>query len=304
MFTKDTVVAAIRLAESSEVQREVRTFATTTPALLDLSAWLDEHACTHVAMEATGIYWRPVWQVLDADSRTLILANAATSRTCRPQDRRRRRGLALRPARPRPDPRQLRAEAQTQAMRDLLRTRKQLVREQASHVQRIQKTLEEANLKLASVLTDIMGQSAALSSTRWSRASAIRRAAGAGQPAGEGGARGDPGRAHGPDRGSPPFPARRASTPVAWAGYARRRATSGRSSSVCEAGVVPRSDLRRGSFDTKGDLPHAQDRHGLRRSRARSRPQGCACHTSKALIRQIERLGFACEIKPVEPVSI
>ena len=70
---KDTVVAAIRLAESGEVHREVRTFATTTPALLDLSAWLDEHGCTHVAMEATGIYWRPVWQVLDADSRTLTV---------------------------------------------------------------------------------------------------------------------------------------------------------------------------------------------------------------------------------------
>ena len=41
---KDTVVAAIRLVEGSEVRREVRTFATTTPALLDLSAWLDEHA--------------------------------------------------------------------------------------------------------------------------------------------------------------------------------------------------------------------------------------------------------------------
>ena len=50
-------------------------------------------------------------------------------------------------------------DAGTRAMRDLLRTRKQLVREQASHVQRIQKTLEDANLKLASVLTDIMGQS-------------------------------------------------------------------------------------------------------------------------------------------------
>ncbi len=65
-------------------------------------------------------------------------------------------------------------EAQTQAMRDLLRTRKQLVREQASHVQRIQKTLEEANLKLASVLTDIMGQSGRAVSMPWSRASAIR----------------------------------------------------------------------------------------------------------------------------------
>ncbi len=157
---KDTVVAAIRLVEGSEVRREVRTFATTTPALLDLSAWLDEHACTHVAMEATGIYWRPVWQVLDADARTLILANAAHVKNVpgRKTDVADAvwlsdllaHGLIRASFVP---------EAQTQAMRDLLRTRKQLVREQASHVQRIQKTLEEANLKLASVLTDIMGQS-------------------------------------------------------------------------------------------------------------------------------------------------
>lgn len=157
---KDTVVAAIRLAEGREVRSEVRTFATTTPALLDLSAWLDEQACTHVAMEATGIYWRPVWQVLDADSRTLILANAAHVKNVpgRKTDVADAvwlsdllaHGLIRASFVP---------EAQTQAMRDLLRTRKQLVREQASHVQRIQKTLEEANLKLASVLTDIMGQS-------------------------------------------------------------------------------------------------------------------------------------------------
>ncbi|SEP13382.1 hypothetical protein SAMN04487843_10776 [Methylobacterium sp. ap11] len=74
---KETVVAAIRLAEGSKVPHEVRTFATTRPAPLDLSAWLDGHGCTHVAMEAAGIYWRPVWRVLDADTNTLILANAA-----------------------------------------------------------------------------------------------------------------------------------------------------------------------------------------------------------------------------------
>ncbi len=157
---KDMLVAAIRLAEGSAVQHEVRTFATTTPALLDLSAWLDEHACTHVVMEATGVYWRPVWQVLDADTRTLILANAAHVKNVpgRKTDVADAvwlcdllaHGLIRASFVP---------EAQTKAMRDLLRTRKQLVREQASHVQRIQKTLEEANLKLASVLTDIMGVS-------------------------------------------------------------------------------------------------------------------------------------------------
>lgn len=157
---KDMLVAALRLIEAGEVCRLVETFSTTTPDLLRLSAWLDEHGCTQVAMEATGIYWRPVWQVLAAEGRTLILANAAHVKNVpgRKTDVADAvwlsdllaHGLIRASFVP---------EAQTQAMRDLLRTRKQLVREQAAHVQRIQKTLEEANLKLASVLTDIMGLS-------------------------------------------------------------------------------------------------------------------------------------------------
>ena len=157
---KDMLVAAIRLIEAGDVRRLVETFSTTTPDLLRLSAWLEEHGCTHVAMEATGIYWRPVWQVLDAEGRTLILANAAHVKNVpgRKTDVADAvwlsdllaHGLIRASFVP---------EAQTQAMRDLLRTRKQLVREQASHVQRIQKTLEGANLKIASVLTDIMGLS-------------------------------------------------------------------------------------------------------------------------------------------------
>lgn len=157
---KDTLVAAIRLIEAGDVRRLVETFLTTTPDLLRLSAWLEDHGCTHVAMEATGIYWRPVWQVLTAEGRTLILANAAHVKNVpgRKTDVADAvwlsdllaHGLIRASFVP---------EAQTQAMRDLLGTRKQLVREQAAHVQRIQKTLEEANLKLASVLTDIMGLS-------------------------------------------------------------------------------------------------------------------------------------------------
>jgi transposase len=61
---KATVVAAVRLATTGRVAREVRTFATTTAGLLELAAWLAENGCTHVAMEATGVYWRPVWHVL------------------------------------------------------------------------------------------------------------------------------------------------------------------------------------------------------------------------------------------------
>lgn len=157
---KDTVVAAVRLAGTGAPTRAVEMFATTTPGLMALSAWLEEHGCTHVVMEATGVYWRPVWHVLSEEGRTLILANAAHVKNVpgRKTDVADAvwlsdllgHGLIRASFVP---------EAETQVMRTLLRTRKQLVREQASHVQRIQKTLEDANLKLASVLTDIMGQS-------------------------------------------------------------------------------------------------------------------------------------------------
>jgi transposase len=157
---KDTVVAGVRLAGGGSVKTEVRSFGTTTPDLLALSAWLAEQGCTHIAMEATGVYWRPVWHILSDGDFTLILANAAHVKNVpgRKTDVADALWLAdllahglIRPS--------FVPEAGTQEMRALLRTRKQLVREQASHVQRMQKTLEDANLKLSSVLTNIMGKS-------------------------------------------------------------------------------------------------------------------------------------------------
>src|SRR5215213_6245678 len=74
---KDTVVASARLATGRDVTVEVQTFPTTTAGLLTLSAWLTERGCTHVAMEATGIYWKPVWHILSDGEVTLVLANAA-----------------------------------------------------------------------------------------------------------------------------------------------------------------------------------------------------------------------------------
>jgi transposase len=74
---KDSVVACVRLACDGKVTTEVRTFGTTTAELLRLSAWLAENECTHVAMEATGVYWKPVWHILDDGEFVLILANAA-----------------------------------------------------------------------------------------------------------------------------------------------------------------------------------------------------------------------------------
>jgi transposase len=73
---KKTVVAAVRLAEGNKVTTEVKTFATTTAGLLALADWLTQNGCTQVAMEATGVYWKPVWHVLSDGEIELVLANA------------------------------------------------------------------------------------------------------------------------------------------------------------------------------------------------------------------------------------
>ena len=157
---KETVVACVRIASGGEASASVRTFTTTTAGLIELSEWLEENGCTHVAMEATGVYWKPVWQVLADSSFELILANAAHVKNVpgRKTDVNEAMWLAellahgLVRASFVPEP-------AIQELRGLLRTRKQLVREKASHVQRVQKTLEEANIKIKSVLSDVMGRS-------------------------------------------------------------------------------------------------------------------------------------------------
>jgi transposase len=157
---KETVVACLRVVFGGEVVREVRTFETTTASLMALSEWLAENGCTHVAMEATGVYWKPVWHILDDGDFQLILANAAHVKNVpgRKTDVNDATWLAdllahgLIRASFVPD-------TQTQELRTLLRTRKQLVREKSSHILRVQKTLEDANIKLDSVITDVMGMS-------------------------------------------------------------------------------------------------------------------------------------------------
>jgi len=157
---KETVVACLRLVIDNKVVKEVRTFETTTASLMALSDWLAENRCTHVAMEATGVYWKPVWHILADGDFQLILANAAHVKNVpgRKTDVSDAEWLAdllahgLIRASFVPD-------MPTQELRALLRTRKQLVREHTSHVQRIQKTLEDANIKLDSVISDIMGKS-------------------------------------------------------------------------------------------------------------------------------------------------
>lgn len=73
---KAEVVACVRLISKRKVEREVRRFPTTTQGLLALAEWLESAGCTDVAMEATGVYWKPVWHILEGRF-ALILANAA-----------------------------------------------------------------------------------------------------------------------------------------------------------------------------------------------------------------------------------
>ena len=75
---KEFVVACMRRLER-QVQREVRRFETTTRGLLELLTWLQQHECTHVGMEATGVYWKPVWHLLEG-CMELVLANPAPMR--------------------------------------------------------------------------------------------------------------------------------------------------------------------------------------------------------------------------------
>jgi transposase len=158
---KKTVVAAVRVVEHGKVRSEVRTFETTTAGLIALAEWLSEHAVTGAAMEATGVYWKPVWHILSTEgSFELVLANAQHVKAVPGRKRDvsdavwladlMAHGLIRGSFVPPPE---------VADLRSLMRTRKQLVRERTSHTQRIQKTLEEANIKLDSVISDIMGQS-------------------------------------------------------------------------------------------------------------------------------------------------
>lgn len=156
---KDTVVAALRIHNQAQVTREVRTFGTMTKDLLALQDWLISHHISDVAMEATGVYWKPIWHILEGQFE-LLLANPAHIKAVpgRKSDVNDAQWIA-----------ELLAhglitgsfvpETPIQELRELTRTRKQLIAEKARYTLRIQKTLEDANIKLSSVATNILGVS-------------------------------------------------------------------------------------------------------------------------------------------------
>ena len=146
--------------EQGRRHKQTRTFGTMTADLERLRRWLVEHGVTHVAMESTGVYWKPVFNVLEDGGLAVVLANAAHVKAVpgRKTDVRdsewlldlMQHGLVQGSFIP---------EAPIRALRDLTRYRTGLVEERTRALNRLQKVLEDANIKLASVATDVLGVS-------------------------------------------------------------------------------------------------------------------------------------------------
>ncbi len=142
------------------VQRRVRTFGTMTADLLALSDWLADLGVTQIALESTGVYWRPVFNVLEAEGRTITLVNPQHMRAVpgRKTDLKDsewladllRHGLVKASFIP---------PAAVRELRELTRYRKTLVQQRTQEANRLHKLLEGANIKLAAVATDILGKS-------------------------------------------------------------------------------------------------------------------------------------------------
>ena len=155
-----TVVATVRTPDDRGGRRRTtETFGTMTPDLLALREWLQAHGVTHVALESTGVYWKPVYYVLE-DAFTLLLINMQDLKRVpgRKTDVRDSEWLAqllecglLKSSFVPPPP--------IRELRDLTRYRLQQVRDRAREVNRLCKVLEDAGLKLTTVITDVMGVS-------------------------------------------------------------------------------------------------------------------------------------------------
>lgn len=157
---KMTVVACVRRIEpTGRVRESVQTFGTMTGELLALSDWLAEQGVTHVAMESTGVFWKPIFNILEGHFEVLLVnpqhikqvpGRKTDVKDCQWIAQLLQHGL-LRASFVPPKP--------IRELRDLTRQRSQLVAEKAAVSNRIQKTLEDANIKLSSVATNVLGVS-------------------------------------------------------------------------------------------------------------------------------------------------
>lgn len=158
---KRTVTACLlTLGAQGRPMKETRTFQTTTSQLLELADWLVSRGCQHVAMESTGVYWKPVYNILAGVCEEVLLVNAQHLKAVpgRKTDVKDAEWIAellshglLRGSFIPPQ--------EIRELRDLTRYRTTLIRQRADQANRIQKLLEDCNIKLASVATDILGVS-------------------------------------------------------------------------------------------------------------------------------------------------
>lgn len=157
------VIVACLLIQSKETPfaKEIRSFGTTFKELVQLQEWLQQVGCTHIAMESTGVYWRPVFNVLEEHFEQVMIVNAAHLKGVpgKKTDVKDAQWIAqllscglLRPSFIPPRPQR--------ELRELTRGRKQLIEQQSRLSNRVQKVLEDTNIKLASVVSDILGKSA------------------------------------------------------------------------------------------------------------------------------------------------
>ncbi len=157
---KETVVACVIVPDAHGASvKETRTFSTMTGDLQALGRWLRAQGCTHVVMESTGVYWKPVYNLLEGDLEILVVNPTSIKKLRGPKTDVAdaewladllRHGLVQGSFIP---------SAAQRALRDLTRYRTQLLDDRTREVNRVQKVLEDANLKLACVATDIMGVS-------------------------------------------------------------------------------------------------------------------------------------------------
>ena len=161
---QSTVVACLLIVlKNGTVHKNMRTFGTTTRELLSLRAWLLSEGCTHVAMESTGVYWKPVYAILEGGALEIVVANAQHVKKVpgRKTDVKDAEWIAdllchglLRSSFVPPKP--------IRELRDLTRYRRKLVESQTAERNRLLKLLETSNIKLASVATDVFGVSGRL----------------------------------------------------------------------------------------------------------------------------------------------
>jgi len=156
---RDVKVCLVTRDTAGKRRQEVRTFSTITATLLLMRDWLQDNGCKVVAMESTGVYWKPIFNLLEGDFEVMLInpthikqvpGRKTDVRDCEWIAELLEHGLLKASFIP---------PVEIRDLRDLTRYRRRLVEARASEVRRVQKLLEQANIKLASVATDVMGAS-------------------------------------------------------------------------------------------------------------------------------------------------